>query len=59
MNRDPAQIAARRLDQIGRRHKGVTGDLRKLASLRGRFAEPLTDLVSHCAEKIGMIEDRG
>jgi hypothetical protein len=59
MNCNPAQITARRLNQIGRSQKCLAGYMRKLPSLRGTFAEPLTDLVSHRAAKIRMIEDRG
>jgi hypothetical protein len=59
MNCNPAQVTARRLDQIGRSQKRVAGDFRELVSLPRRFAEPLADLVSHCAVEIGVIEDRG
>ncbi len=59
MNCNPAQITARRLNQIGRSQKCLADYLHKLPSLRGTFAEPLTNLVSHRAAKIRMIEDRG
>ena len=53
------QIAARRLDQIGRGPIRFAGDAREELAVIGALAEPLPDLMGDRIAKIGMIEDRG
>jgi len=53
------QIRARRVDQIGRSRKRLTGDAREQRAVVSAFAEPFSDLMGNRAAKVGMIEDRG
>jgi hypothetical protein len=58
VNGDTLQIAARRIDQIGRATERINGELRKLPAIRQTFAEPLADLIRQRVSEVGMIENR-
>ena len=58
VNGDALQIAARRIDQIGRATERVAGELRKPLAIRRALAEPLADLMRQRMSEVGMIENR-
>ena len=55
VNGNALEIAARRIDQVGRGCKCLTGNACKLAAIRRTPAEPLTDLMGQRTAEIGMI----
>jgi hypothetical protein len=59
MSGNALQIPARRIDQIGRGLKRLTGDASELRAIRHALAEPFADLMGHCAAQVGVVEDRG
>ena len=57
VNGDALQIAARRIDQIGRASEGVTGEPCKSLAIRRTPAEPLADLVGQRVSEVRMVEN--
>ena len=57
VNGDALQIAACRVDQIGRSGKRFAGNARKSLAIRRTLAEPLADLVRQRVSEVRMIEN--
>jgi hypothetical protein len=59
VNGNALQIAARRIDQIGRGVMRLAGNAREKPAISRSLAEPFPDLMRERTAEIGMIEDRG